>query len=260
MDKLLVAIYQMVMDQHPAKVESLCTRLKSTTSDNNYSLSNYFTTDAANELLDKVLSEWANVGCSGDEIAGLVAGVSFGHIEEKKSEKVELVWTGPDSNQFPVRRSEQVLLDVINSSVNSLFIVSFVLVKIPAIESAIKRAINRGVDVKMLLESEDKENSDAFLTSVIRLYENIPAIRLYVWPRDKREYTGFVFPRVHAKCTVADMNVAFITSANLTSAALDKNIEMGVQITGGDIPLGIYNQFMSMINSEEIIPYTTIKD
>jgi hypothetical protein len=43
-------------------------------------------------------------------------------------------------------------------------------------------------------------------------------------------------------------------------AALDKNIEMGVQITGGDTPLGIYNQFMSMINSEEIIPYTTIKD
>ncbi len=111
----------------------------------------------------------------------------------------------------------------------------------------------------MLIESEDKENSDAFLESIIRLYENIPAIRFYVWPREKREYTGFVFPRVHAKCTVADMNVAFITSANLTSAALDKNIEMGVQITGGDIPLGIYNQFMSMINSEEIIPYTANK-
>ncbi len=137
MDKLLAAIYEMVMDQHPAKVKSLCSRLKSSSSDNCDCLSDFFATEAANELLEKVLSEWKRMGCSGDEIASLVAGVSFGYLEEKSRENVELVWTGPDSKQFPVRRSEQVLLDVINSSVDTLFIVSFVLVNIPAIEGAI---------------------------------------------------------------------------------------------------------------------------
>jgi len=146
-------------------------------------------------------------------------------------------------------------LDVINSSDKSLFIVSFVLVNIPSIEDAIRQAIARGVDVRMLIESEDKENSEHFLKSVIQLYKNIPGIMLYVWPREKRENMVGGFARVHAKCTVADKRVAFVTSANLTSAALDKNIEMGVQITGGSIPSGIYHQLMSMISSKEIIPY-----
>jgi len=259
MDKLLAVIYELVMDQHPAKVKSLCVRIKSSSSESSPSLSDFFTTEAANLLLDKVLIEWKRVGCSGEEFAGLVAGASFGYLAEKNRENVELVWTGPDLKQFPVRRSEQVLLDVIKSSVDSLFIVSFVLVNIPSIEAAIKQAVDRGVDVRMLIESEDKDNSGNFLESVVRLYENIPGIMLYVWPREKRENMGGGFARVHAKCTVADKKVAFVTSANLTSAALDKNIEMGVQITGGNIPSDIYCQLTSMINSKEIIPYAVNK-
>ena len=255
MDKLISAIYELVLDQHPAKVKSLCNRFKISSLENRSSLSGFFTTSTANDLLDKVLIEWVRVGCSSDEVSGLVAGASFGYLEEKKRENVELVWTGPDLKQFPVRRSEQVLLDVINSSVNSLFIVSFVLINIPIIEDAIKQAAERGVDVRMLIESEDKKNSDVFLESVIRLHENIPGITLYVWPREKRENMGGGFARVHAKCSVADKKIAFVTSANLTSAALDKNIEMGVLITGGRIPTGIYRQLTSMINSKEIIPY-----
>ncbi len=255
MDKLKAAIYELVQDQHPAKVKSLNTLFKSSSSESISSISGFFTTDTANYLLNNVLNEWKRVACSSDEIAGLVAGISFGYLEEKKRENVELVWTGPDLNQFPVRRSEQVLLDVINSADDSLFIVSFVLVNIPTIENAIRKAVARGVNVKMLIESEDKENSYIFLDSVIQLYKKIPGIMIYVWPREKRENMGGGFARVHAKCTVADKNVAFVTSANLTSAALDKNIEMGVQITGGSIPSGIYHQLMSMVSSKEIIPY-----
>lgn len=255
MDKLNAAIYELILDQHPAKVKSLCSRLKSTSVDDSFSLSGFFTTDTANNLLDDVLKEWKLVSCSSDEIAGLVSGISFGYLEEKKRENVELVWTGPDLNHFPVRRSEQVLLDVINSSVDSLFIVSFVIVNIPVIENAIKQAVERGVDVRMLIESEDKDKSDNFLESVTRLHENIPGLMLYVWPRENRANTDGGFARVHAKCSVADKKVAFVTSANLTSAALDKNIEMGVQISGGSIPSKIYGQLTSMINSKEIMPY-----
>ena len=60
---------------------------------------------------------------------------------------------------------------------------------------------------------------------------------------------------MHAKCAVADRRLAFITSANLTAAALDRNIEMGVNIEGGSIPENIFNQLSSMINSKEIIRY-----
>ncbi len=255
MDKLGAAIFALIQDQHPAKVRSLSNRIKSTPIGKSSSLKGHFSTDTANKLLDDVLVEWRRVGCSSEEFAGLVVGASVGYVEERKRENVELVWTGPDLKQFPVRRSEQVLLDVINAANESLFIVSFVLVNVPSIEDAISKAVERGVDVRMLIESEDKENSDDFRDTVVRLYETIPGIMLYVWPRENRETAGGSFARVHAKCAVADSNVAFVTSANLTSAALDKNIEMGVQISGGNIPSAINRQLKSMISSTEIVPY-----
>lgn len=255
MDRLGAAIFNLIQDQHPAKVRSLSNRIKSTALENASSLKGHFSTDTANKLLDDALVEWQRLGCSSDEFAGLVAGASIGYVEERKRENVELVWTGPDLKQFPVRRSEQVLLDVINASDESLFIVSFVLVNVPSIEDAIAKAVERGVDVRMLIESEDKENSDDFRETVGRLYDSIPGIMLYVWPRENRENTGGGFARVHAKCAVADSRTAFVTSANLTSAALDKNIEMGVQVSGGNIPPAIYRQLKAMISSKEILPY-----
>jgi HKD family nuclease len=253
--QLLEAIFEMVVDQHPSKIKSLSNRLSAIPVEDALSLKSFFGTDAANRALDKVLTEWQRVGCSSHEIAGLVTGASFGYLHEKQRERVELVWTGPDLKQFPVRRSEQVLLDIIDASNESLFIVSFVLVNIPVIETAIKSAVDRGVDVRMLLESEDKEHTEHFLETVDRLHQSIPGIMLYVWPREKREDMTGGFARVHAKCAVADQETAFVTSANLTSAALDKNIEMGVQINGGDIPERIYRQLTAMINEKEIVPY-----
>jgi len=185
----------------------------------------------------------------------MLLGASYGYTSKSKNESTELVWTGPDANLFPVRRSEQVLLDIINSSQETLFIVSFVLVNIPTVENAIEKAVKRGVDVCMLLESEDKEASNSFLDTIKRLHANIPKIKLYIWPRENRESTQGGFARVHAKCAVADKRRAFITSANLTSAALDKNIEMGINIEGGSISENIFSQLSSMINSKEIVRY-----
>jgi phosphatidylserine/phosphatidylglycerophosphate/cardiolipin synthase-like enzyme len=41
---------------------------------------------------------------------------------------------------------------------------------------------------------------------------------------------------MHAKAAVADSRIAFLTSANLTEAALERNMELGVLIRGGTLP------------------------
>ena len=46
-------------------------------------------------------------------------------------------------------------------------------------------------------------------------------------PRESNDFT------VHAKAAIADRNKAFLTSANLTGHALNKNIEVGPLLTGG---------------------------
>ena len=256
MDKLVNAVFQVVQSQHAGKISALASRVKSSSIGEASSLNNFFGTEAANKALADMLLQWQRVRCTKEELAGLLLGASYGYLTEKTQEDVQLVWTGPDTNLIPVRRSEQVLLEVINSAQDSLFIVSFVLVNIPAIEAAIKSAVSRGVDVRMLLESEDKDNSASFRDTIERLQAEIPGLTIYIWPREKREGTEGGFARVHAKCVVADQTNTFLTSANLTSAALDKNIEMGVHIQGGSVPQTIYQQFIGLIRAKEIFPFS----
>ncbi|EMJ7188120.1 phospholipase [Vibrio vulnificus] len=257
MDDLLLCIYDVVKDQHFDKIKSLSKKIKVTESMDSFVLKGFFNAEASNDALNSLLSAWKNSTCTSEELAALILGASYASSKQREHESTELVWTGPDSNLFPVRRSEQVLLDIINSAKETLFIVSFVLVNIPNVEQALRQAIARGVQVRMLLESEDKESSSVFLKTLERLHTNIPNIQLYIWPRENREKYQSGFARVHAKCAVADRRGAFITSANLTEAALDRNIEMGINIEGGSIPADICSQLNSMINSKEILPYTS---
>jgi phosphatidylserine/phosphatidylglycerophosphate/cardiolipin synthase-like enzyme len=53
---------------------------------------------------------------------------------------------------------------------------------------------------------------------------------------------------LHAKAAVADDQTVFVTSANLTEAALDRNIELGVLIRDRAFALTIVGYFRNLID------------
>jgi len=57
---------------------------------------------------------------------------------------------------------------------------------------------------------------------------------------------------MHAKAAVADSRVAFLTSANLTEAALERNMELGVLIRGGTLPASIDRLIDALLESGEL--------
>jgi len=59
---------------------------------------------------------------------------------------------------------------------------------------------------------------------------------------------------LHAKAVVADDEAVFITSANLTEAALDRNIELGVLIHDRAFALTIGGYFRNLIDRELLKP------
>ena len=67
--------------------------------------------------------------------------------------------------------------------------------------------------------------------------------------RDERGHAGLM----HAKAAVGDSTVAFFTSANLTEAALERNMELGVLIRGGKLPLAIERLVDNLTESGEIL-------
>ncbi len=62
---------------------------------------------------------------------------------------------------------------------------------------------------------------------------------------------------LHAKAVVVDDEAVFITSANLTGAALDRNIELGVLIRHRALAAGVANHFQGLIDARLLSPLPT---
>jgi cardiolipin synthase len=166
-----------------------------------------------------------------------------------KREKIEMVWTGPLSGLVPSRHTEQVLLEVISAAQDELFIVSFVAYDIESIRKALAVANDRGVIIHVLLEESKSHGGKVDFDSVKTVKNAIPSANFYAW-KNKLEEGQTLLGAVHAKCAVADREIAFISSANLTRAAMENNMELGVMVRGGNLPEKLQLHLKALVSTK----------
>ncbi|MEN6383186.1 MAG: DISARM system phospholipase D-like protein DrmC, partial [Rectinema sp.] len=133
---------------------------------------------------------------------------------------------------------------LIRSAKRELFIVSFVAYDVPSVVKTIRDALERGVEVRMLLESSEENGGTLSMDPTAMMKSAIPGMKLYAWKEREGEHSR---GKVHAKICVADSCNAFITSANLTGYALEKNMEAGVLIKGGGVPSNLRAHLHALI-------------
>lgn len=156
----------------------------------------------------------------------------------RSNQQIELVWTGPDSQVVPLRRTDQVLLQVIQSAQERLHIVSFAVYNIASIAEALVAAANRGVQIALYLETPSaSEGKIAYSTLQSLGSAVLQQAAVYVWPKEKRptDEKG-KHGSLHAKFAVTDGTTLLISSANLTHYAMTLNMELGILIRGGNLP------------------------
>ena len=184
-------------------------------------------------------------------VAAALLSASESEKGHREGQAVELAWTGPDVDVVPLRRTEQAILQVIDSASARLLVVSYAVYNIPRIGEALVRAADRGVAINVVVESPDRiEGRKAYST----LAALGPAVSsrcgVYVWPIEGRFRGGSGKPGLlHVKCAVADGRWLFLSSANLTEYAFTINMELGVLVTGGPMPGQIMEHFDRMIET-----------
>lgn len=160
---------------------------------------------------------------------------------KRSTPTMELVWTGPSTAAVPGRRTEQVLFDLIQCAAHRLTITSFGIFQVPRLVIALEQALARGVGLRIVLGDRESFRDREMNHQRHQLGPTVAAqASLLYWPperrpRDQEGHAGLM----HAKAAVADSRVAFLTSANLTEAALERNMELGVLIRGGTLPASI---------------------
>jgi phosphatidylserine/phosphatidylglycerophosphate/cardiolipin synthase-like enzyme len=255
MDELLKIIAKLGIELHPDRIAIVASKIETIGTVEQLALvKSTFGPNTDKELINLFDVAWQhNKDISPRDVASALRGASATALQIEKHGTTELVWSGPTAGQIPIRHTEQVLCEIINSAKQKIFIVSFVAYKVDSIIQSIRNAIGRNVTINILLELSKEhggriDNQD----SVAMMKPLFPTANIFTWSHDNESTAGNITGAVHAKCAVADGNIAFITSANLTTAAMDKNMELGVLVKGGYLPLKLHQHLESLVLSNII--------
>lgn len=248
MEALLDAITEVVTLVPREKVAAIAGRIRNAKS-KAISLTDFESTHQVAVALHRLKKSWQASEVSAGELAAMLAASSHTIDKINAEQSLELVWTGPTTPFVSARRTEQALLQVIESARKSLFITSFVAYDVSSIIDALNHACERCVAVSILLESSQLHGGSISIDVIGKISALVPDAKLYVWQNKASEFTD---GRVHAKVAIADSKICFITSANLTGFAMERNMEAGLLITGGRVPKSLADHLNSLVATKVI--------
>lgn len=251
MERLLEAVTAVVCLLSLEKVRALAGRIRKIENVKAIvSLSDVVGTATARAVVDRLVDAWRTTSVGSDELASMLLAAGHAFENVSKHQSTELVWTGPTMPFVSARRTEQALLQVIGAAKQNLFVTSFVAYDVSTIVKALNDASTRGVSVLMLLESSQDHGGSVSFDVIGKMRTLVPSAKLYAWRERSAPFTD---GRVHAKVAVADDDVCFITSANLTGHAMEQNMETGVLITGGQIPKLLHDHLQALVDIEIVL-------
>lgn len=247
MQPLLDAIVDLVTLVSPGKVRTVAAALRGSSAPGSSVNANMLVdTPTARAALVRLVDTLQQENITGAEVAGMLLGASEARLRCERELSVELVWTGPTTRFVPTRRTEQVLLDLVAMATLEVFLVSFVAYDVPNVVSELNKAVARGVRVGILVEASSSHGGSLNVDPAAMMRASVPAAEIFSW---KERVEPFIEGKVHAKVAVVDASRAFITSANLTGYALEKNMEAGVLVTGGMVPKSLSEHLKALIDT-----------
>lgn len=186
-------------------------------------------------------------GLAGAAVATALRSAAATAAAARAEHAASLVWTGPTTEVTGLRATRSALDELVANATRRLVLVSFVSYDVEELAKSLANAVERGVEVTLILETPDDPGGPLTVDND-HPFEPIKATaKFYRWPSEAREAHFSAAARLHAKCVIADRSAALITSANLTSAGINDNLELGVLINAGPLPERLARHFELLI-------------
>ena len=206
------------------------------------------------EEVTAVLAELDRLGVAGPAAAAWLRTIAKA---DSRLPRPDLVWSGPEVPGLYARDTRQVYEEVLGSAGRSIWLSTYAYFDGPKVFEILARRMDAvsGLRVTLLLNIQRKRGDTTVAEQVVRRF----ADRFWAaeWPGTSRPRI-FYDPRaldtdspsgvLHAKAVVADDETVFITSANLTEAALERNIELGLLVRDGALAASVSAHFQTLID------------
>ena len=197
-------------------------------------------------------------------ISGKAAAVWLQTLEKANAGTVtpDLVWSGPEVPGIHARDTRRVYEEIIGEAEQSLWISTFAYFDGPRVFAELAQRMEAvlALQVRLLLNIQRRRGDTTAAASLVRRFAD--AFWGTDWPGLRRP-TVYYDPRsldpdgpagvLHAKAVVADAEVVFVTSANLTDAALDRNFELGILLRDRALAASVSSHFQGLIDGKLLV-------
>lgn len=199
--------------------------------------------------------------------------------QQQSSERLELVWSGPDAPGTSPRDTAVVIRDLCNAARRSVLIANYSFDRAHEGEAlqhaqSLWRPLAAAMDhhpqlaVRIFANVERKDDARypdrdaAFFVNRFRHH-----FTAHLWP-GKRLPDLYYDPRslhpdptqraiLHAKCVIVDESRVFLTSANFTQAGQQRNLEAGLLLQDPALARDLTAQFDALARAAVLLPIHT---
>lgn len=210
----------------------------------------------ADQDVDGVLADLgalAEKGIAGPAAAAWIEALDAALTQQRRP---DLVWSGEEIDGLHARDTRAVYEQLLGNARESLWVSSYAYFDGPRAFEILAKRMDAVPELKvtLLLNIQRKGGDTSQPSDVARRFAD------KLW---KKDWPGTLRPQVfynpkslepdgpsevlHAKAVVADLESVFVTSANLTEAAFDRNIEMGLLVRDRALALSAVRHFQVLI-------------
>ncbi len=198
-------------------------------------------------------------------ISGPAAAVWIRTVERAaaRAPRPDLVWSGPEVPGLHARDTRRVYEELLGSAERSVWVSTYAFFDGPRAFEVLARRMDArpALRVTLLLNIQRKRGDTTAAEQLVRRF----ADRFWKtdWPGSSRPSVVYD-PRaldlegpggvLHAKAVVADDEAVFVTSANLTEAALERNIEVGLLVRDRALAASLSTHFRGLIDQGLLAP------
>lgn len=200
------------------------------------------------------LTELESNGISGPAAAAWIEALDAAIGQQPRA---DLVWSGEEIEGLHARDTRAVFEELLGKARESLWISSYTYFDGPKAFKVLSTQMDHTSELEttLLLNIQRKSGDTTQSDKLVRQF----ADRFWDrdWPGERRprvfydpralELDGSAPAVLHAKAVVADMESVFVTSANLTESAFDRNIEMGLLVRDRALGLSVVRHFQALI-------------
>lgn len=182
---------------------------------------------------------------------------------QKTHDRIQLVWTGPEVTGSVSRDTGVVVRELFTAARRSLLLSTFTVHRGRDVFAPLAQAMANTPSLKVQLAVNVGRSGDYSTEDHVVVAQFAAAFWGEHWPWAVRPEVYYdpralssdsaICASLHAKCVVVDDEIAFVTSANFTEWAQERNLEAGVLIRDSVFARSLKHQFESLVAAKHLL-------